>query len=103
MRERYRLLRVMAVVYKILAWVSIAVGVFTNTIIAIGLGGLIAPQLGAGLGVAAGFGTFVLLAVYSLIAFGTLYGLSEAIYLLFDIEEHTRSTEEKVTGMRPAA
>jgi hypothetical protein len=103
MKERYGLLRVMAVIYKILAWVSIVVAVFTNTLLSVAIGGLATPQLGAAVGVAAGFGAWILLAVYALIVFGTLYGLSEAIYLLFDVEEETRATEEKVTGMRPAA
>jgi len=101
--EHYGLLKVMAVVYKILAWVSIAVAVFTNTLLSVGIGSLLTPQLGAGVGFAAGFGAWILLGVYALIVFGTLYGLSEGIYLLFDIEEETRKTEEKVTDMKPAA
>ena len=101
--EHYGLLKVMAVVYKILAWVSIVVAVFTNTLLSVAIGGLLTPQLGAAVGVSAGFGVWLLLAVYALIVFGTLYGLSEGIYLLFEIEEETRKTEEKVTSMKPAA
>ena len=103
MRERYGLLRVMAVVFKVVAWVSIAVAVFVNTMLAVGLGILVTPQAGAIFGFFAGFSAWILMAAYALVLFGTLYALSEAIYLLFDIRAEVRSTEEKVRHNRPAA
>ena len=103
MRERYGLLRVMAVVFKVVAWLSIVVAVFVNTMLAVGLAILVTPQAGVALGFVAGFSAWVLMAAYVLAFFGTLYAISEAIYLLFDIEAEVHSTDEKVRNIRPAA
>ncbi len=103
MRERYGFLRLMAVVFKVLAWLSIAVAVFVNTMLAVGLGILVTPQAGAVLGVVAGLSAWIFMAAYALILFGTFYALSEAIYLLFDIKAEVRSTDEMVKHGRPAA
>lgn len=103
MRERYGFLRVIAVVFKILAWVTIAVAVFVNTMLAVGLGILIAPQAGGVLSFVAGFSSWILMGVYALVLFGTFYALSEAIYLLFDIKAEVSSTDNEIKRNKPAA
>lgn len=103
MREQYRLLRFMAVVLKVLAWLAIAVAVFVNTLLAVGLALVVAPQAGAFLGFVAGLSAWILLAAYALVIFGTLYTISESVYLLFDVNAEVHSTEDKVRQIRPAA
>ncbi len=103
MRERYGFLRLMAVVFKVLAWLSIAVAVFVNTMLAVGLVIVVMPPAGAVLGFIAGFSAWILMAAYALVLFGTFYALSEAIYLLFDIKAEVGVTDEKVRHGRPAA
>jgi vacuolar-type H+-ATPase subunit I/STV1 len=102
MKEKYRLLRVMAVIYKILAWVSLVVGVIVS-IFALAASSLIAQQLGAAGAAGGGFILFLGIVVYSLISFGSLYALGEGIDLLFDIEQQTRKTEEKMAETKKAA
>ncbi len=102
MREKYRILAVMAVVYKVLAWVTLILGVITG-IFALVAGSLISQQIGAAGAAGGGFAAFVLITVYSLISFGTLYGLAEGIRLLFDIEREVRIAKDQVYEMKRAA
>ncbi len=102
MRDKYRLLRVMAVVFKVLAWVGLVMGV-AFSIFALVASSLIAQQLGAAGAAGGGFIAFIGILIYSLITFGALYALSEGIYLLFDIEQQTRTTKEQMRDIRKAA
>ena len=102
MAEKYRLLRVMAVIFKILAWVSLVVGVAVS-IFALVASSLIAQQLGTAGAAGGGFIVFLGVLIYSLITFGSLYALSEGIYLLFDIEQQARITKEQMREIKKAA
>jgi len=102
MRDKYRLLRVMAVIFKIMAWVALVAGVAVS-IFALVASSLIAQQLGTAGAAGGGFIAFLAILIYSLITFGSLYALSEGIYLLFDIEEETRTTREQMREIKKAA
>ena len=102
MAEKYRLLRTMAVVYKVLAWVALVVGVAVS-IFALVASSLISQQLGTAGAAGGGFIAFIALLVYSLITFGSLYALAEGIYLLFDIEQQSRTTKDQIRDIRKDA
>ena len=102
MKEKYRILRTMAFVYKIMAWVTLVFGLVGSITFLVQFS-LLGQQLGTAVPAVAGFTLFSLLLVYTLVAFGTLYALAEGIYILFDIEQQTRTTQDKVREIRPAA
>jgi len=101
-KEKYRILRTMAVVYKVMAWVSLIFGLIASITFLIQFS-LISQQLGTAMPAIAGFSVFLVLLVYTLLAFGTFYAVAELINLLFDIEHQSRATKDRVTEMRPAA
>jgi len=96
--KRFRVLRLVATLYKIFAWIALAVGILGM------LGSIIAGVVGADLvrqftggdaggavggivgGIIAGVGILVIAALYFLL----LYAVSEGVYLLLSIEENTR-------------
>ncbi len=102
MAEKYRILRTMAVVYKVLAWVSLVIGIGMS-IAALAAGSVIAQQLGAAGAAGGGFLAFVGILIYSLVTFGSLYALSEGISLLFDIEYQTETTKDEMRDIKKAA
>lgn len=85
---KYRALRVLATVYKVLAWVTLVVGslislslLFSSSVVSSGLG--VPVSLGAGI-IAA------LVAIgFTLIQFVLFLGFGELISLIFDIEANT--------------
>ena len=104
MKEKYRILRTMAVVFKIMAWVSLVFGIIGSVTFLIQFS-LLSQQLGTAVPAAAGFSLFLVLMAYTLVAFGTFYAMAEGISLLFDIERQTRPTAAADQGrqIRPAA
>ena len=100
--KRFRVLRVIGTIYKILGWIILVVGVLTSLGILVAglvggagvtqfmsrnsqLGGLMGSVLG---GLIAAVVSFVLTLVY----FVFVYGMGELIYLFLAIEENTRAT-----------
>ena len=100
--KRFRVLRVIGTIYKILGWIILVVGVLTSLGILLAgllggagmtqfmsrnsqLGGLMGGVLG---GLIASVVSFVLTLVY----FVFVYGMGELIYLFLAIEENTRAT-----------
>lgn len=85
---KYRALRVLAVVYKILAWITLVIGV----IISISL--LFSSSIvSRGLGVSVSFGASFIAALltlgFTLLQFVFFLGFGELISLLFDIDANT--------------
>lgn len=101
MTKKYRLLKTMAVVYKVMAWVSLVFGM-SLSIFALVASSLVSQQLGTAAPAGGGFVAFTVLILYTLISFGSFYAMGEVINLLFDIDEQTRGARERET-MRPAA
>lgn len=102
MKEKYRVLRIMATVYKVLAWIALVAGVAISILILVA-GSLISQQLGTAGAAGGSFVAFLVTLIYALFSFATLYALGEAINLLFDIERQTNTTQEQVRDIRKAA
>lgn len=102
MTSRYRVLRIMAVVYKVGAWLTLIGGSMTAIALLTSVN-TVSKQLGTAIPGGTGLAMFFAFELYSLLAFGSLLGLSEAISLLLDINRKTRQAQEKDTVLRPAA
>lgn len=85
---KYRALRVMAVVMKILAWVVLVAGLIVSltTLFATGL---LSDSLGTTVPLSARLFAFLGMIAGTLVQFVFLMGAGEAISLLFDIESNT--------------
>lgn len=102
MEQKYRILKVMVVVYKVVAWLSLIGGVLLS-ISALISGSIVAQQLGIPGPVAVGLGTFLFLLLGSLFSFGSLYAFAELIQLAFNIHQNTVTTQQEVRKVKPAA
>ena len=95
MDRRFTALRVIGTVFKILAWISLILGVITAIGMLIvgvtlsGQEGLLGLELGSSL---AGIALFVVLLIIAVFGFLTLYAIGESVYLFLSIEENTRRT-----------
>lgn len=110
MEKRFSSLRIIATVFKILAWVVLIGGILGAILMIIGGGlagggasrlGDVRPDVG-GMGVLGGligglFGGIGLLIV-SVLQFLMLYAAGDAIYLALAIEENTRETAWYLKG-----
>lgn len=93
MDRRFTSLRVIGTIFKILAWISLILGL----ILAVGLlilgltlsgePGLLGLSLSGPL---AGLAMFVALTITSVFGFLVLYAIGESVYLFLTIEENTR-------------
>jgi hypothetical protein len=95
MDRRFMALRIIATVFKILAWLALIFGVL-GAIGALLLGFTLSGQEGLlGLNVAGpltGIAMLVVSLIVAIIGFLLLYALAEFIYLFLSIEENTRRT-----------
>jgi hypothetical protein len=93
MGKKYTALRIIATIYKILAWLILVLGIigFIVAIITGSLAGSKAFRAGIGGGFL-GFLSGIGILIYTIIAFIGLLAFSEAIYVVLDIEENTRKT-----------
>jgi hypothetical protein len=104
LKQKYRILRTMATVFKVLAWLALIAGIIGSVTFWIQFS-LLSEQIGTAVPAVAGFVVFAILFIYSLVSFGALYALAETINLLFDIERQTRAigNQGQDQGLRPAA
>lgn len=98
MEKRFKVLHFVATLYKIFAWIALAVGILgmLGAIVTGIVGGPLNRQMGVGSvwgamfgivgGIIAGVGILIIAALY----FVFLYGVSEGLHLLLSIEENTR-------------
>jgi predicted lipid-binding transport protein (Tim44 family) len=95
MDRRFMALRIIATVFRILAWLALIFGVL-GAIGALLLGFTLSGQEGLlGLNVTgplAGIAMFVVSLIVAIIGFLLLYACAEFIYLFLSIEENTRRT-----------
>lgn len=95
MDRRFTALRVIGTVFKILAWITLILGLLTAVGMLIlgftlsGETGLLGLSLGSPLAGVAMFVAFIIMAVFG---FLTLYAVGESVYLFLSIEENTRRT-----------
>ena len=108
MRKKFGVLRVVAAIYRVLAWIILVIGVLGACgILAISVSpGLIGIQnvdlLGLGVGGVAGGLVAGLGAIFfAIIYFLLLYAFGELISLLIALEENTRLTAERLLA-KPA-
>ena len=93
MDRRFTALRVIGTVFKILAWISLILGLITAIgVLVLGFtlsseSGLLGLNLGGSL---AGMAMFVVFIIVAVFAFLTLYAIGESVYLGLSIEENTR-------------
>lgn len=108
MEKKFRVLRLIGTIYKILAWIALVGGILfaIGSLIAIILGGgrAFIPQRyqefvpGALTGVISFIGSLLMAVLY----FVMLYGIGEGIFLFLAIEENTRATVHMLQGQQPA-
>jgi hypothetical protein len=95
MDRRFMALRIIATVFKILAWLALIFGLL-GAIGALLIGFTLSGQeglLGLNLsGPLAGIAIFVVSLIVAIISFLLLYAFAEFIYLFLSIEENTRRT-----------
>ena len=93
MDRRFASLRVIGTIFKILAWVSLILGVISAVgllILGLTLNGD-SGLLGLGLsGPLAGMAMFVAVTILAVFGFLALYAIGESVYLFLSIEENTR-------------
>ncbi len=105
MGNKFRVLRIVATIIKILAWIILVLGVLGGCAsLVLGLmGGAATPRGGgAGLAILGGlFGAFsgVVVIIFAALQFLFLYAWGELIYLLLALEENTRLTAERLQAM----
>jgi hypothetical protein len=109
MQQKFGVLRIVATIFKILAWIVLVLGI-------IGACGSLAtafvPGMSTGLGssnpfgtvpsgltVVAAIGAAIGALIGTLIAFLILYAYGDLISLLLALEENTRLTAERLTGV----
>jgi hypothetical protein len=95
MDRRFTALRVIGTVFKILAWISLILGLLGAIgmlVIGFALGGQSGP-LGLELnGPLAGIAMFAVALIITVFSFLSLYAIGESVYLALSIEESTRRT-----------
>jgi hypothetical protein len=95
MEKKFTALRVIGTVFKILAWISLLVGIvgavlaLVASITMSGQENLLGLDLGGPL---AGIAAFIAITIAAILNFLALYAIAEAIYLALAIEENTRRT-----------
>lgn len=109
MQKKYGVLRIIATINKIIAWLVLVLGVLGGCVsLAVGLlpsltsaSTRTAPSLlvgGLAAGMLTGFGAIAI----SLLYFLVFYSFGELIYLLIDLEENTRATAEQLKNITKA-
>ena len=95
MEKKFTALRVIGTVFKVLAWISLLVGILAavlGLVAGISLGGQ-DSFLGLGLaGPLGGIAMFIAALIVAIFNFLGLYAVGEAVYLALAIEENTRRT-----------
>jgi hypothetical protein len=102
--KKYKALRVIASVYKVLAFIVSGFYVLWGLVaLATGLGGSSRGAYSSGLGGLISFSGFfgaVLMFIFAAFSFIFFYGIAEFIYLFINIEENTRTTSEILLNRR---
>ena len=109
MAKRFRALRLLALLYQILAWVTLVGGVLAGIFAVIlgivsgragGPSPMVAdfPLLNRAVGLAAGIVVAFIIVLAGIIQFILLYATSEVIHLGLAIEQNTRETAQYIRG-----
>lgn len=108
MEKRFRALRTLATLYRIIAWVLLIGGILLATAVVLlgvlassrGISPLVSglPVLSQVTGLIESLAVAGVILLYSLIQFLVLYAISEAIHLALAIEQNTRETAYYLRG-----
>jgi len=93
MERRFTALRIIGTVFKILAWISLLVGVLAAILALIAGFAMTGQDLLLGLDIAgplAAVASFIVILIVAIFYFLLLYAGGEAIYMFLAIEENTR-------------
>jgi heme/copper-type cytochrome/quinol oxidase subunit 1 len=107
MEKKFTVLRIIATLWKIVAWIALVLGVAASVgVLLIGvLGGPRAPhyfglpEASWAYSVAGGIAGFVAMLIATIIYFLLMYAAGELIYLLLAIEENTRQSSQQLQWM----
>ncbi len=112
MERKFVVLRVVASIFKVLAWVILAIGVLSGCLtIALGampglLGGgpggsnAVSSQVGA-FGLIGGVVGALAIIFFTLLYFLFVFAFGDLLHLLISLEENTRLTAERLAGVTP--
>ncbi len=111
MQRRFRALRVIGTIYKVLAWIVLVLGILSAVgVLVFGVlggmqaGGAFGERGGVLQGLAAGglggLGGAIVILLLTLLYFLVLYATGEAIYLALAVEENTREAALLLREMR---
>ncbi len=95
MESRFTALRVISLVFKIIAWIALIVGLIGavgGLFAGFSLGGQPGPMSGMVGGPLTGIALFVSALIIAIFNFMFFYAIGESIYLFLSIEENTRRT-----------
>ncbi len=107
MQQKFRVLRIVAIIWKVLAWLVLVLSVLGGCgTVALGLmaGGSAAARnsdmlgLGAG-GVVGGVITALIAIFFGVLYFVFLYAFSELVDVMLALEENTRATAEQLKNI----
>lgn len=109
MDKRFRALRIIALFYQVLAWITLVGGVLAGVFAVIlgaisgregGVSPLVAqiPLLNRAVGLVGGIVVALTIVLGGVIQFVLLYALGEAIHLGLAIERNTRETAQYIRG-----
>lgn len=113
METRFRSLRIVGIVFKVLAWATLIVGAIAGLVMLVsavagGFLGVASPggrEAAAGLGASGALGGLLsglagglVVVLCALLGFLMFYAYSDAIYLALAIEENTRKTAHYLKG-----
>ncbi len=100
---RYRALRIVATVYRVIGWIIIVIGVLgtcASSVAAVALpsyvGGQFGYRAGAGVSVIQAVIILVIGLLYTGLIGVTLLAIAEGIYVFLDIEENTREIARRI-------
>ena len=108
MEKKFKALRFIGTVWKILAWITLIIGVLSSVgmLLASIFGGGVLSQFGQQYGempgvawafsVAGGIVAFIVSLIATIVNFLLLYAAGEFIYLLLAIEENTRLAAQRI-------
>ncbi len=108
MDKRFRVLRIIGTLYKVLAWIALVGGILAafGVLLASLVGGVPMPReygLPRFGGALAGVGGFLVSLLMAVIYFIAFYGMGELIYLFIAIEENTREMALWVRSQQTSA
>jgi len=109
--KRFRVLRIIGTIYKVIGWITLALGILSALGIcaisliggttggaALGRDNTLQGLIGGGI---AGVATAVVILFLALLYFLGIYAVGEAIYLALAVEENTRETVMLLRDLRP--